>query len=94
MIHGTDVSRAILAVHWQISKAAGQRWLLTDLRTHDWWDLVSAWGDSKQQSWVRELLDESAVHALPRSANMMRRGLDSREFWTTFGLSPIMSMLD
>lgn len=46
MIHGTDVSRAILAVHAHSDRAAGQRWLLTDLRVYDWWDLASAWGSA------------------------------------------------
>ena len=44
MIHGIDVSRAILAVHSDFDKAIGQRWLLTDGRVYDWWDLVHAWG--------------------------------------------------
>jgi len=43
MIHGIDVARAILAVHGQFSKASGQRWLLTDGRVYDWWDLASGW---------------------------------------------------
>jgi len=44
MIHGEDVSRAILAIHDDFDKATGERWLLTDKRVHDWWDLVHAWG--------------------------------------------------
>ncbi|KAF5309303.1 hypothetical protein D9758_019053 [Tetrapyrgos nigripes] len=44
MIHGIDVARAILAVHANFSKASGERWLLTDGRVYDWWDLASAWG--------------------------------------------------
>lgn len=44
MIHGIDVSRAILAVHSAFDKAVGQRWLLTDGRVYDWWDLAHAWG--------------------------------------------------
>ena len=46
MIHGLDVARAVLAVHAHMALAAGQRWLLTDGRVYDWWDLASAWGDS------------------------------------------------
>ena len=45
MIHGVDVARAILAVHQNFAAAAGQRWLLTDMRVYDWWDLASAWGN-------------------------------------------------
>jgi nucleoside-diphosphate-sugar epimerase len=44
MIHGEDVARAVLAVHKDFDKATGQRWLLTDGRVQDWWDLASAWG--------------------------------------------------
>ncbi|KAL0959338.1 hypothetical protein HGRIS_014599 [Hohenbuehelia grisea] len=50
MIHGHDVARAILAVHSQFPKASGQRWLLTDGRVYDWWDLASAWGASPPSS--------------------------------------------
>jgi len=44
MIHGEDVSRAILAIHERFHLADGERWLLTDGRVYDWWDLASAWG--------------------------------------------------
>lgn len=43
MVHGADVARAILAVHRNWDKCGGQRWLLTDGHTYDWWDLVSDW---------------------------------------------------
>jgi nucleoside-diphosphate-sugar epimerase len=45
LIHGEDVARAILAVHSNWDKSAGQRWLLTDGRVYDWWSLASAWGN-------------------------------------------------
>lgn len=45
MLHGLDVARAILAVHDQFHIAAGSRWIVTDGRTYDWWDLASAWGN-------------------------------------------------
>lgn len=41
LIHGNDVARAILAVHQNFTPA--KRWLLTDLRVYDWWDLVQDW---------------------------------------------------
>ncbi|KAF8972320.1 hypothetical protein BDZ97DRAFT_1020548 [Flammula alnicola] len=44
VIHGTDVARAILAVHNDFDKSKGQRWLLSDGRVYDWWDIASAWG--------------------------------------------------
>ena len=66
MIHGIDVARAILAVHGNFSKAQGQRWILTDGRVYDWWDLASAWGSTlKKQA---ETCDEgeSATSAIER----------------------------
>lgn len=53
LIHGLDVARAIVAVHLSppvtslvpsSSRLLGQRYLLTDLRVYDWWDIISAWG--------------------------------------------------
>ena len=121
MIHGHDVSRAILAVHSNPSKASGQRWLLTDGRIYDWWDLASAWGSAPpppapvppqspraleqpghdddgtrgpQPRWIRELMFETGVRALPRNIDVLGRALDSREFWEVFGLSPERARLE
>ncbi|KAH8112593.1 hypothetical protein DFH11DRAFT_1605714 [Phellopilus nigrolimitatus] len=122
LIHGIDVARAILAVHQNFEASKGQRWLLTDCRVYDWWDLASAWGepDARAQSekteqddirtpgtlvlstpavlgpqpgWVRELMAETGVHALPRGPGALERVLDSREFWDTFGISPAKTLL-
>jgi hypothetical protein len=75
----------------------GQRFLLTDLRVYDWWDLASAWAHSDPSSlaanagqWVLELMEEHGVRALPRTPEDIGRALDSREFWTTFGLRPVV----
>ncbi|KAF5374535.1 hypothetical protein D9615_009077 [Tricholomella constricta] len=135
LIHGLDVSRAILAVHASWAQAAGQRWILTDGRVYDWWDLASAWGlpapfpapaillPSTEQGqthlnmttttttttvtattagedrgpharWVRELMREEGVRALPRDVGMLGRALDSSEFWYGFGLSPLKARLE
>lgn len=29
-----------------MAKVAGERWILTDGRVYDWWDLASSWGGS------------------------------------------------
>ncbi|KAF7289644.1 hypothetical protein HMN09_01326800 [Mycena chlorophos] len=95
LLHGEDLARAILAVHHDFSKAAGQRWLLTDERVYDWWDLASAWRaassppDDAPATWVRELMREEGVPVLPRDSAYLGRVLDSREFWETFGLAPV-----
>ncbi|KAF9001486.1 hypothetical protein BDQ17DRAFT_1426448 [Cyathus striatus] len=110
MIHGVDVARAILAVHKDFTKAQGQRWLLTDGRVYDWWDLASAWGVKQEQlsnfvlvygdeqgphaRWVRELMDEEGIRALPRDIKLLGRALDAREFWSTFELSPLKARLE
>jgi len=115
MIHGLDVSRAILAVHANFTKASGQRWILSDGRVYDWWDLASAWGSrpstagpsdldgpgddgdegrGAQARWVRELMQEQGVKALPRNVEDLGRALDSRDFWFQFGLSPVQARLE
>ncbi|PPQ66901.1 hypothetical protein CVT24_008516 [Panaeolus cyanescens] len=111
MIHGIDVARSILAVHQDFDKAQGERWLLTDGRVYDWWDLASAWGSKyptkgesvthydpedrgPQAEWVRELMDEANVRALPRDVSALGRALDSRDFWRTFALSPLKARLE
>lgn len=43
LVHGADVARAILAVHENWDKARGKRWIITDLRCYDWWDLIMSW---------------------------------------------------
>lgn len=95
LVHGIDVSYAILALMRGFTP--GERWLLTDLRVYDWWDLANAWGgggekatssSGPQPKWALELMVERGVRSLPRSAELMGRGLDSTEFWTHFGLLP------
>ncbi|KAF7337029.1 hypothetical protein MVEN_02139600 [Mycena venus] len=99
LIHGLDVARAILAMHSDFAKAAGQRWLLTDGRVYDWWDLASAWGaasekDDTPAAWVRELMREQNVRVLPRNTEFLGRILDSRDFWEAFGLAPLRARLE
>ena len=47
LIHGEDVARAILAIHQLFTPR--KRWLLTDLRVYDWWDLIQDWGALAQE---------------------------------------------
>lgn len=114
MIHGVDVARAILAVHENFEPATGERWMLTNTRVYDWWDLAATWGiefslqkgeappdaagakreRGPQAQWVRELMREEGVRALPRGPEQMRRRLDSRDFWDAFKLEPVVAQLD
>lgn len=107
MVHGLDVARAIVAVAqgWG-EKTKGQRWMLTDGFVYDWWALFAGWADgedaekdhskarpSKQSVWVYELMEEQGVRALPRSMETLGRCYDSREFWNTFGITPIKARI-
>lgn len=98
LIHGRDVARAIYAVHtdWP----GPSRWMLTDQFVYDWWALLAQWGaggatDSGDDAtgepleWVKDLMEEEGVRALPRSAETLGRAYDSREFWNRFNLSPV-----
>lgn len=132
VIHGLDVARAILAIRDDFTKAQGERWILTDGRVYDWWDLASAWGSDSpaqaqsvanapstepssrhpsttgalneqkaiqvennsrgpQPTWVRELMVETGVRGLPRDVQHLGRALDSRDFWNTFRIDPLMT---
>ena len=98
LIHGEDVARSILAAHRNFDKLVGQQWCLTDLRVYDWWELVSSWKPSAHNSecdvtenprlWVKQLMDERGVRALPRPMEQLGRTLDSREFWEVVGIMP------
>lgn len=106
MVHGLDVSRAVIGTHERFTKLAGQRWIVSDLRCYDWWDLASAWGDGgldgtgaeetkgPQAKWVEELMEEQGVRALPRPPDMLGRVMDSREFWEAVELSPVRARLE
>lgn len=97
LIHGQDVARAIIAVHGNFTP--GKRWLLTDLRVNDWWDLIQTWGPEVQAQegehleytrWVGELMVEEGIRSLPRSVDTLGRVLDSRAFWSEMHIWPVM----
>ncbi|TGZ77076.1 hypothetical protein EX30DRAFT_344440 [Ascodesmis nigricans] len=94
LVHGEDVARGVLAVVECLIRRGvgrGQRWLLTDMRVYDWWDLAAAWG---KEEWVGALLKESGeeVRVLPRGPELLGRVLDAREFWEFVGLWPRWSL--
>lgn len=99
LIHGQDVARGIIAVHGHFTP--GKRWLLTDLRVNDWWDLIQTWGPEVQANakegeqadyaqWVGELMVEEGIRSLPRSVETLGRVLDSRAFWSEMQIWPVM----
>ncbi|GJN93214.1 hypothetical protein Rhopal_006261-T1 [Rhodotorula paludigena] len=116
LVHGLDVARAIVAVHLAPSlptgsgesaatSGRGQRWIVSDLRVYDWWDLVAAHPGSStsvapaatadsepsppRAKWVQQLLKKHDVRGLPRSAVELGRAIDAREFWEAFELAPV-----
>ena len=96
------MARSILAAHRSFDKFAGQRWCLTDLRVYDWWELVSSWPPSAQNGecyitedarlWVKQLMGERGIRALPRPIEQLGRALDSREFWEVSGIEPTIAL--
>ena len=102
LIHGKDVARSILAAHRNFDKLEGQRWCLTDLRVYDWWELVSSWTPSARSGeydvtnnptlWVKQLMSERGIRALPRPMEQLGRTLDSREFWEVVELTPWVTL--
>ena len=50
LIHGRDVSRAIIAAHDKFEKVGGKRWIVMDLHVYDWWDLFLSWGKYARES--------------------------------------------
>jgi len=81
---------------------AGQRWCLTDLRVYDWWELVSSWTPPVQKGehnvtenprlWVKDLMGERGIRALPRPMEQLGTTLDSREFWEVVGVAPVVTL--
>ncbi|GAA5979608.1 hypothetical protein JCM11641_007885 [Rhodosporidiobolus odoratus] len=78
-------------------KLLGERYILTDLRVYDWWDLVSCWSPAPlsnatsaeyPSAWVQHLMQIHSIRAVPRSAKELGRAMDSREFWTRFRIMP------
>jgi hypothetical protein len=90
LIHGLDVARLTLAVTGNFTP--GQRWIVTDLRVYDWWELVLALGNEEQIGWVRDLVKQKKVRSLPRLHDGLDRCLDSTDVWNHFGLVPLQTL--
>ncbi|TKY89078.1 hypothetical protein EX895_001609 [Sporisorium graminicola] len=75
-VHGKDVARAIVLLHKSNSAGWGRRWIVSDTRVYDWWQLFRFLrpvlpdhpddGPQTAQRWVSELLEENHVSVLPR----------------------------
>lgn len=71
VVHGEDVARAIVAVHENFE--GGKRWLVSDLRVYDWWDLIQEWGaevsDSELASGSELVRDNEPASSRAESSN-------------------------
>jgi hypothetical protein len=92
LIHGLDVARLVERVMKDFTP--GERWLVTDLRVYDWWELVLGWNESGEERklWVRELMKESGIKSLPRPVDQLDRALDSTHVWHRFQILPEESL--
>ena len=104
LVHGEDVARAILLSMENWEKVAGERWILTDGWSYDWWGLFVEWGPHARreaekdntdmakelqfEKWVWELLQEEKVRSLPRDKELLGRLMDGRAFWNAVGSAP------
>lgn len=91
LVHGGDVARGIVGLlmlgNWE--SVGGKRWIVTDLRVYDWWDLAMSWAEEGEyRRWVMELMREEGVRALPREKGELGRVLDGRAFWEAIGSWP------
>lgn len=71
---------------------------------YDWWALALGWGSGGSEGadkdaegpyadWVRELMSEAGIRALPRSMEQLARCYDTREFWDRLGISPVRARI-
>ncbi|KIW07600.1 uncharacterized protein PV09_01551 [Verruconis gallopava] len=93
LIHGKDVARGIIASHKNFDAVKGQRWILTDLFSYDWWGLLMAWGGTLQdgsdiRQVIMEAMLENEIKALTRTTGEIGRALDARDFWKTVDAMP------
>lgn len=91
LIHGLDVARLTYAVTQDMTP--GQRWLVTDLRVYDWWDLIlnidEGDGSETRRAWILELIAGSKSRSTPRNIDLeMERAIDSKETWLRFNMLP------
>ncbi|CAA9961292.1 hypothetical protein PTMSG1_04676 [Pyrenophora teres f. maculata] len=98
-VHGDDVARAIIGTHRNFTP--GKRWIVSDLRVYDWWDLIMSFSAATSSStaeeqqlrqqcteWVTELMAEENIRALPRDTSTLGRKLDSTGFWQHHAIWP------
>lgn len=63
----------------------GKRWIVTDGRVYDWWEVVMRFGGERERGWLGELMREGGVEGLPREGEGLGRRLDGGAFWGRVG---------
>ena len=103
LVHGEDVARAVVGCLEKWEEVRARRWIVCDLRSWDWWDLILGWADGRKDEgegqnleygkWVLELMEEQKVRSLPRGKDRLGRCLDGREFWEKVAEVPRKTLL-
>jgi hypothetical protein len=58
-VHGEDVARAIIATHQNYT--TGKRWIITDLRVYDWYDLIMSFSAMTAEQEASADADDTAL---------------------------------
>jgi hypothetical protein len=58
-VHGEDVARAIIATHRDFT--SGKRWIITDLRVYDWYDLIMSFSAMTAEQEAAASADDVAL---------------------------------
>ncbi|KAI8892878.1 hypothetical protein BC833DRAFT_545191 [Globomyces pollinis-pini] len=90
LIHGIDVARVVLALHERFTP--GERWIVTDGRIYDWFEIALGYSTNETAQWVQELMEENKLRALPRPFKLLGRVLDSKELWHQIRMMPSQSL--
>lgn len=64
----------------------GKRWIVTDGRVYDWWEVVMVFGTERERGWIGELMRERGVRGLPREGRELGRRLDGGAFGGAMGV--------
>jgi hypothetical protein len=100
LIHGVDIALSILKlIGMQCADVdnsgdcgkKGSRWILTDMRVYDWWDIAMGSEVEEYRTWARELMQD--VVSLPRSNVELGRVIDGKEYWDMLQSTPSRSFM-
>ena len=73
LVNGQDVARAIVGCHKKWENVKGQRWIVTDLRVYDWWDLGMSWGGE-----ALDVLDRETIESEEDRSSLEHKGQVAR----------------